>query len=399
MLVWLLWVKPKVAFPVINYCGNVSNNCFSKVNAPLVECTVQGVRPNISLDLVVRTSEGDKNIPGQTTITQEGISYTFRVTARNVFYYTDLLALLICKASSKTKLLANDKSIILIQNGAVDISLREATLNRVERGTKLEITCANDDVGFLVWKKKSLLSDGLGGQEKVLLYANFIGEQVTEVVQSDVILGINGSLVIPTVDVQHEGRYTCVYGDGMSDDVRVYGVVVIVHPVPTYLVVNGCDPHQYCVLEGGHQGSIQCTVNRIRPLTDLQWKTFYDSDATAISFTNQQLTVKDNGDTFDVTLTSTYTVKDKSRDRITIECSLKEEDGPLFELTTKLDLIFVEGNIPPTKQVDLPTTGSILIWVIPVIVVLLLLVLLFGLLIQKFLCKLPVENRLLKMTL
>lgn len=118
-----------------------------------------------------------------------------------------------------------------------------------------------------------------------------------------------------------------------------------VHPVPNYLVVNGCDPHQYCVLESDHQGSLQCTVNGIRPLIKLKWKTFYDRDTAAILFTNQQLTVKDNGDTFDVTLTSTYNLKDESRDRISIECTLMEEDEQLFELTTKLDLMFIEGNL------------------------------------------------------
>ncbi|KAJ8031734.1 NLR family CARD domain-containing protein 4 [Holothuria leucospilota] len=218
-------VKPEVSFPVINYCGNVSNICYTEVDVPLVECTVQGARPNISLDLVATTSEGDKTIPGDTFVNQEGIGYTTRFTARNIFHYSNLLVLLLCKASSEIEILAHDKSIVMIQNGAIDISHREVTLQYVERGTELEIACANDDVGFLVWKNEPSSSNDQ--QQNVLLYALFIGKQVTKVVQSDVMLGRNGSLVIPTVDVQHEGRYSCVYGDGMSNDVLVYDVVVV----------------------------------------------------------------------------------------------------------------------------------------------------------------------------
>ncbi|KAJ8018910.1 NLR family CARD domain-containing protein 4 [Holothuria leucospilota] len=217
-------VKPKVPYPVINHCGNGSNNCYTELDVPFMECSVRGVRPNISLALIARTSEGDKAIPSDTLITQEGIGYTSSVTTRSPFHYSDSLVLLVCKASSSTEMLANDESTIMIQNGAVDISHREVTLQYVERGTKLEIVCANDDVGFLVWKNE--LSSN-NGHENVLLYAVFIGKQVTNVVQSDVILGTNGSLVIPTVDVQHEGRYTCVYGDGINNGVRVYDVVVV----------------------------------------------------------------------------------------------------------------------------------------------------------------------------
>ncbi|KAJ8031733.1 NLR family CARD domain-containing protein 4 [Holothuria leucospilota] len=385
-------VKPKVPYPKISLCGNVGKNCYTELDLPFVECTVSGVRPNISLDLIARTSDGDKALPSDAITIEEGIGYTSSVTTRSIFHYSDWLVLLICRASSSIEILANDESIILIRNSAVNISQREVTPQFVERGTKLEMVCTNDDIGFLVWKQEPSSNDG---HQKILLYAVFIGEQFNKVVQSDVMLGINGSLVIPTVDVQHEGRYSCVYGDGMSNDVRVYDVLVVVHPVPTYLVVNGCDPYQYCVLEGDHQGSLQCLVRGIRPLVELQWKTFHDSDAAAISFTNQQLTVKDNGNTFDVTLTSTYNLKDESRDRITVECTLRKEDKPMFDLTSKLDLMFVEETIPPTKQVNLPTTGSVLTWVTVVIVVFLVLLLLFGLLIKTYLySKRPIKKTL-----
>ncbi|KAJ8051095.1 NLR family CARD domain-containing protein 4 [Holothuria leucospilota] len=216
--------KPKVPYPVINHCGNATNNCYKELDVPFIECNVRGVRPNISLDLLARTSEGDKDIPTDTVIDQEGLGYTSSVTTRSVFYYSDLFVLFVCKAYSSTKVLANDESIILIQNSATDISHRDVTLQHVERGTKLEIVCANDDIGFLVWKNEPSSNDG---QQKVLLYAVFIGKKVSEVVQGDAILGRNGSLVIPTIDVQHEGRYTCIYGNGLSNDARSHDVVVV----------------------------------------------------------------------------------------------------------------------------------------------------------------------------
>lgn len=59
------------------------------------------------------------------------------------------------------------------------------------------------------------------------MYSVSFGKDIFEVFAEDIILENNVSLVLPSVDVQHEGEYVCFYGDGMSDGVTVYNVTVV----------------------------------------------------------------------------------------------------------------------------------------------------------------------------
>lgn len=97
------------------------------------------------------------------------------------------------------------------------------------------------------------------------------------------------------------------------------------------------------MLESDYEGSLTCELKGIRPQVQLDWRTFLESDANSISFTNQRVTVKEIGETFDVTLTSTYLLMDRTRNRLAIECKITKSDEKLFYSTTKLDLLFIEG--------------------------------------------------------
>lgn len=116
-----------------------------------------------------------------------------------------------------------------------------------------------------------------------------------------------------------------------------------VFPTPAYPVVQGCDHQRYCVLEVAHESSLTCTLSGIRPQVDLGWETRYDDDAALISFTNHQLIVKDNGGTYDVSLTSTIHVRDGSFNRVTIQCKAQGMNSDVLGLSTQIDLVFVEG--------------------------------------------------------
>lgn len=88
----------------------------------------------------------------------------------------------------------------------------------------MELHCAENESAFIIWKKA--IPPRYMDYE-LLLYSVSFGQWFVEVFAEDIILENNDSLVLPSVDVQHEGEYVCFYGDGMSDGVTVYNVTVV----------------------------------------------------------------------------------------------------------------------------------------------------------------------------
>ncbi|KAJ8018902.1 NLR family CARD domain-containing protein 4 [Holothuria leucospilota] len=373
----VVMAKPDISFPHIFNCGNNSTVCYYKGDSP-VRCSIQDVRPNITLAWMARTLNEDKVILNDVVATRGTIGYTFRVTTTDFFHYSPLLALLVCKASSRLNVLQKYESMILVENPSLNFSSTKRTQRYVERGSMLELTCTYDATAFVIWKKATTFD---GSQHEDLLYSIFVGEKHSEVYVDNINVDGNGSLIVYQVDVKHEGIYFCVFGNGLTNGWITYDVKVRVPPVPAYPVVEGCDHQKYCVIEASHEGSLTCLVKGIRPRVELKWKTFRKSEAELISFTNHESTIQSDGETFDVSQKASYYIKDKSRDRLTIECGTSESEES-FHLTTKVDLIF-KVDFHPTNS---PVTHSNIPWIITVSVSVLSL-LLCGKIIQQYTCK------------
>ncbi|KAJ8051045.1 hypothetical protein HOLleu_04467 [Holothuria leucospilota] len=368
----IVLVKPDVPFPSIAQCNRVSYKCYAEVVEPSLQCSVRGIRPNITLSLLIRTVYGDKNIPNHITVIPEGEGYTSSVTIRDVFHYSPVLALLVCKAFGLPGLLERNESTLLVLNNTVDITIVKSEQINIRDNKKMELNCANHDIGFAVWKKSSSSNNM---DQELLLYSVIINERFTEIFDDDVSLGENISLLIHSTHVEHEGIYLCIFGDGLRDGVKAYNVTVI---VPAYPLIKGCNQEQYCVLDADYEGNLTCTVKRIRPQVQLRWKTFSEVEKTLIAFTNQRMTVIKNGDTFDVTLVSQYHVKEKSPGKITVECEVVSSVQDLLGASMKMDLLFETGLLP-THQ-----TSTSLTWIVPVCVTLILVLLVCGVIFLKW---------------
>ncbi|KAJ8043011.1 hypothetical protein HOLleu_09924 [Holothuria leucospilota] len=224
-------VKPDVPFPLITQCGNVSNKCFTVADEADMECLVRGARPMVLLDFMARTVEGDKNISSELVTTSDGDGYTSTVITSNAFHFSPLLVLLVCKASTSIPgLFDNTESVALVQNGLVQINPDQTTSITIQRYERMELHCTENENAFIVWKKSIPPRDV---DYEILLYSVSFGQGFIEVFADDIILENNVSLVLPSVDIQHEGKYVCLYGDGMSAGVRVYNVIVVANPPTT----------------------------------------------------------------------------------------------------------------------------------------------------------------------
>ncbi|KAJ8049802.1 hypothetical protein HOLleu_02708 [Holothuria leucospilota] len=215
-------VHPSVSFPVLDVCDNTTRKCFSEVGNRSIQCSVRKARPEVSLYLSSRTVAGDINVSSDKIITPEGEGYTSRVTTNDVFHYSSLLQLLVCKASYPQGILENNESMVLAQKVDVDLSRWKAIPKYIERNTLMELSCTENRTGFLLWKK--ILS---ANEHHPLVYATFLGKLFTELFVNDFTLRFDGSLTTSLAEVRHEGKYLCIYGDGLSDNVTLYDVSII----------------------------------------------------------------------------------------------------------------------------------------------------------------------------
>lgn len=212
-----------MSFPVFDKCGNVTNVCYAVLNRPSVECTVGVSKPVIPVHVVVRTATGDINITDRSTFKPESLGYTSRVIIQDVFKFSNILSLLVCKASTLPRILENDESFLLAQKANFSLSSMDVTTRYIEVNTKMKLSCTTANVGFVVWKKTVFLDDPA---QKLLLYSINSVERFTEILADGFSLGDNASLIVETAEVKHHGNYICLFGDGLNDGMKIYEVVI-----------------------------------------------------------------------------------------------------------------------------------------------------------------------------
>ncbi|KAJ8049687.1 Protein NLRC5 [Holothuria leucospilota] len=351
----IVTVKPTYPYPVIEQCGHELKFCFSKVqHGSSLTCLVRDTRPGITLKWTARNNDGDRNVTFDFSTQASGELMTSIARTADPFAYTSGLSLLVCKAEAVPRLLEEDESLIIAQSASVDLSSVKPVSYPVQINYRLELKCAENGISYLVWKYKHKSYD----EFQEILYAVVVRNKLT-IMKDGYELKLGESLVIPSVQIENEGLYGCIYGNGTVDGMSAYDLKVYVIPVPAYPVVEGCSHEQYCVIEAKRQGTLTCTVKGIRPKVKLTWKPVYESGSEIISFQNQETTVTTNDDgTFDVSLTSHYTTDHTSTTRLTVECTVLQTDIQMLQLNTILDLVFVTEGIEPTEGYVMLTKGT-----------------------------------------
>ncbi|PIK43681.1 hypothetical protein BSL78_19473 [Apostichopus japonicus] len=161
-----------------------------------LNCFVSGSRPAVNLRWIERTAERDNTLNSRyINSTYDNVTYTSRASTKFNFQKTSFLSLIVCEASSIPLDLLKGENMILLENQLAN--------------------------------KEYQLDDA-------------------------------GSLSLQSALVEHEGRYTCIYDDGIDGGALLYDVFVIVDPVPAFPVIEGCNHQQYCVLEKQIQDVLTC---------------------------------------------------------------------------------------------------------------------------------------------
>ncbi|KAJ8049594.1 hypothetical protein HOLleu_02403 [Holothuria leucospilota] len=327
---------------------------------------------------MIRTFNGDLEISSDLTITNETHThFTSRVTISDPFLYSGILTFLVCRADGPPGLLQKHESLTLLQRREETPTYVKPKKVLVAKDSRVQLHCNGSDISYLVWQ----VNQSSEVVFKTLLYAVFVGENLTHINDEYYKLE-QTSLVVDKTRVRDGGSYRCISGNGIEDDVIVYEVEVFVYPDPAYLIIDGCDQQQYCVLEVQAKGSLTCTVKQIHPQVKLDIKEAFEQSSNDLSFYDKSLTAKENGDTFDVILTSKYNYIGAAGSRVTVNCRVVGTNIDVLHLSTNFELLFING-VESTTDENVSSDGHSYWIIAAVLAVVLVLLVFWGVIIYK----------------
>ncbi|KAJ8027211.1 NACHT, LRR and PYD domains-containing protein 7 [Holothuria leucospilota] len=337
-------VTPTTPAPIILSCGGMSSaqNCLLDVNETMtLVCSVKDSRPAVDLKWTRRAGDGDAEISFKSETFSEGLYYTSHIATNVTFSDSFNLALFSCQANNPAGVLEKDESFILLKNANLNLAaFHHQTGKFVPRFSKLALVCTERKVHAFVWKR---IIPSRHVSENIL-YAIEIDNTTVTTLNDEFLLGGTNSLILPRIDINDEGMYACISTDGTVENVALYSVSVIVQPVPSYPVVDGCSS-DHCAVEVMRDGVLTCNIKGIRPEIQLKWSAFSETDEDVIVFSNHISHIREKDHLFDITLTVNYTVKKVSEDKMTVRCYGVGSNAVYFQLMTTVDLFFNESTI------------------------------------------------------
>ncbi|KAJ8034294.1 NACHT, LRR and PYD domains-containing protein 14 [Holothuria leucospilota] len=390
-------VRPEIPHPRINHCETNERVCAASLQSNSeLSCLANDVRPAINLQWMRRSNNGDTRIHShQQNVSNGRFLYNSSSTAVDFLKNTSLLELLVCRAIPPPLVFENWESLIIVQKVRTDLLSSKPMPMYVELHSKMKLSCNESHAGFLIWEKVG--SDGDSFED--IAFGVFLEENFVKVNVQGISLGHGGSLIVPNVDVKHEGMYSCVFSNGITDGIALYDVLVYAYPEPGHLVVAGCENDRYCDIDAGTRGTVECFIKRIRPEVELEWRVPYES-SIRLSFYNQQTKIKTNEDTFDVSITADYIAESITENsRVTIECRVVGSYSSLFNLVSEVELVFTKGMELSTQHPRQATTAVtvssiqagwiILFIIVPIIVLTLVIVIIIFRVYRKKTSKIP----------
>ncbi|PIK37657.1 putative NLR family CARD domain-containing protein 4 [Apostichopus japonicus] len=364
-----LFVKPQLEYPVIEECQDKSKICYMLYENPLeLSCSVENVRPRISLIWNQRNSQRDNLLESNMTIISNSeVTFTPRSTVK-IHNHSPLLSVLVCSVNENTWILKENETLVILENRSVDIS-HSPIRHLVELHTTMTLPCNDFNERILVWKRSTDRSEI---PEVILIRVQTWKEDFNETCKKDFRLKPDGSLMLPQTELHHQGIYTCVASDYDMDHIQTIDVVIFTYPSPPYIIVEGCDHTQYCVLDVAREGNVTCSVRGIRPEVELQWRTY--GNYPDLSLTELERTSTEKGGIFDISLTTNFKILSAPERGITLECFIVGQNSDVFKSSIKAARI--DLNVAYDGNMGISSSWTVAV-VTTIIAVLLILVLLF----------------------
>lgn len=341
----IVFVKPLQNYPTISICG-IDRGCLASRNAvDVINCTVSGARPAAVLKWVLREFSQDTELPTNTSIMSEENGFRSTATITAEFNST---VLLVCKSVNTVPLLPHVESFLLIEREMKHFNFKETKSVAAELGSELALECAGVRTTFLTWERK------LKSQTPQTIAFTVHGQvPYSKVFVHHYKVSQNGSLINNRIKTEDEGIIACFFEDNQKNRNKAFNVTVFAYPEPTFPVVEGCNGTRYCVLQAKTQSVLKCSLFRIRPLVQLEWIGLTGKLDKALIFSTQRHRMNTNEDgTFDVHSSIDLSGFNPLEKNVSIACEAKAFGSTL---STKIDLVFTNGNIiPQTSATTVP---------------------------------------------
>ncbi|XP_071850795.1 uncharacterized protein [Apostichopus japonicus] len=363
-----LFVKPQLEYPVIEECQDKRKICYMLYENPLeLSCSVENVRPRISLIWNQRNSQRDKLLESNMTIIRNSeVTFTTLSTVK-IHNNSPLLSVLVCSVNENTWILEENETLVILENGSEDIS-NSPIRHPVELHTSMILPCNDFNKRILVWKRSTDRSETT---EVILIRVQTWKEDFNETYNKDFRLKPDGSLMLPQTELYHQGIYTCVASDYDMDHIQTIDVVIFTFPSPRYITVEGCDHTQYCVLDVAREGNVTCSVLGIRPEVELQWRTY--GNYPDLSLTELERTSTEKGGIFDISLTTNFKILSASERGITLECFIVGQNSDVFKPPIKAARIDLNVAYDGNMGISGPSTVAVVTTIIAVFLILVVL--------------------------
>lgn len=204
-------------------CPTGKQSCLITVDVDFsIDCYVQNSRPLINLTWVLY--QESQILPSVYTFdTSNNLTFTSQATVKYSFPQLSMLNVFVCQASGlQHNLITDRESAILIDRVFDYTAISSSTMRRIEVHSTMILHCSNQESSPFVWK---LLVPGTELWSTILYNIPSFTTSVKSL-QNDFELDGNGSLVVGSTNVQHEGLYVCIYNNDGREDVKVYEVEV-----------------------------------------------------------------------------------------------------------------------------------------------------------------------------
>lgn len=221
---FFLLVKSSAPFPVIDLCPSGQQFCSIAVDACVsVGCFVQNTRPPVKLTWI--SFEGGRILPSvYDYITLDNITFTSKATLSCASPQLSSLNVFVCQSSSIPRdLIMDQESSILIDKPFNYTVVGSVTVKYIEVLSTMALPCFNKNDTVFIWKKLNTGTD----LWSAILYNIPPPRAFMESYFSDFEVDNEGSLMVKSVDIEHEGLYACIHNKGRKQvklyDVKTYG--------------------------------------------------------------------------------------------------------------------------------------------------------------------------------
>lgn len=381
-------VSPTQVSPQISKCDELRGLCFihERENSVL-NCRLNASRPASTVEWFVQLGEERELINSSKTINANPDS-TFDTIARLNLSASggSILAIFVC--GSKQEHIGHWKYkpvlIEFLQNHSkvqdsitsVYFTLNEFTTLQCPLPSKSHIH------RVVLWKRKFL-----SRVENIALWTK-ASPQTTESFDEDYSVGAEGSLVINSVELHHEGNFTCIASSLTTEIIRTFHLVVLVPPLPPYITISECPGTGECIVVSSGTGEITCTVSSVRPPLTFDWST---RDNSKIYFQKEETSTKEHAGLFSVSSTLFYKL---SADIgcvgfAFVTCSAQGVSASSFPSVREVEILNVKcsgepGETDDSKKKSLSVTAIILVAIISTLVVVIICALLVLFVLKQY---------------